>query len=114
MKHVLTGVSHIATAAALALTALPGLAHADAMSDLADAAKKEGAFTVIALPHDWCGYGDVIAGFKAKYPGITIDELNPDAGTADEIEAIKGNTGPQAPTWSISAWLSPRRPRTKS
>jgi hypothetical protein len=27
--------------------------------------------TTIALPHDWCGYGDVIAGFKAKYPGIT-------------------------------------------
>ena len=100
MKHVLTAVSHIATAAVLALTALPGLAHADALSDLADAATKEGALTVIALPHDWCGYGDVIAGFKAKYPGITINELNPDAGTADEIEAIKankGNTGAQAP-----------------
>jgi putative spermidine/putrescine transport system substrate-binding protein len=42
----------------------------------------------------------VIDGFKAKYPGITVNELNPDAGSADEIEAIKanqGNTGPQAP-----------------
>ena len=56
--------------------------------------------TTIALPHDWCGYGDVIAGFKAKYPEITINELNPDAGSADEVEAIKANKdnkGPQAP-----------------
>ena len=41
----------------------------------------------------------VIDGFKAKY-GLTVNELNPDAGSGDEIEAIKankGNTGPQAP-----------------
>jgi putative spermidine/putrescine transport system substrate-binding protein len=64
------------------------------------AAKGEGQLTTIALPHDWCGYGAVIDGFKAKYPGITVNELNPDAGSGDEIEAIKankGNTGPQAP-----------------
>jgi putative spermidine/putrescine transport system substrate-binding protein len=56
--------------------------------------------TTIALPHDWCGWEGILAGFKAKYPEITINELNPDAGSADEIEAIranKGNTGPQAP-----------------
>jgi putative spermidine/putrescine transport system substrate-binding protein len=66
---------------------------------LIDAAKKEGQLTTIALPHDWCGYGALIDGFKAKY-GITVNELNPDAGSGDEIEAIKankGNTGPQAP-----------------
>ena len=40
-------------------------------------------------PTNWCGYGAVIEGFKAKYPGITVNELNPDAGSADEIEAIK-------------------------
>jgi len=74
-----------------------------AQTDLAAleaAAKAEGQLTVIALPHSWCGYGDVIAGFKAKYPEITINELNPDAGSADELEAVranKGNTGPQAP-----------------
>jgi putative spermidine/putrescine transport system substrate-binding protein len=68
--------------------------------DLVAAAKAEGMLTTIALPHSWCGYGDVIAGFKAKYPEITVNELNPDAGSADEIEAVKaniGNTGPQAP-----------------
>ncbi|MFT3988073.1 ABC transporter substrate-binding protein [Aestuariivirga sp.] len=81
-------------------TALPSITRADAMSDLAAAAKQEGQLTVIALPHDWCGYGDVIAGFKAKYPEITVNELNPDAGSADELEAIranKDNKGPQAP-----------------
>ena len=41
----------------------------------------------------------LIAGFKKKY-GIKINELNPDAGSGDEVEAIKankGNKGPQAP-----------------
>ncbi len=76
------------------------IATADAMADLEAAANAEGMLTTIALPHSWCGYGDVIAGFQAKYPGITINELNPDAGSADEVEAIRanmGNTGPQAP-----------------
>ena len=75
-------------------------ASAQSLADLEAAAKAEGMLTTIALPHDWCGYGDVIAGFKAKYPEITINELNPDAGSADEIEAIKANKdnkGPQAP-----------------
>ena len=83
------------TVSVLALTASAGLAFAQS-DELIAAAKKEGSLTTIALPHDWCGYGDVIAGFKAKY-GLEVNELNPDAGSADEIEAIKankGNTGP--------------------
>ena len=69
------------------------------MDELVAAAKKEGQLTTIALPHDWCNYGEMIEGFKAKY-GLTINELNPNAGSGDEIQAIKanqGNTGPQAP-----------------
>ncbi|HEY6043158.1 MAG TPA: ABC transporter substrate-binding protein [Anaerolineae bacterium] len=69
------------------------------MDALVAAAKKEAELTVIALPHDWCGYGDVINGFKAKY-GLKVNELNPDAGSGDEVEAIKANKdskGPQAP-----------------
>ncbi|WP_274706951.1 ABC transporter substrate-binding protein [Allorhizobium sonneratiae] len=69
-------------------------------AELVAAAKKEGMLTTIALPHDWCGYGEVIAGFKKKYPDIKVNELNPNAGSGDEIEAIKankGNKGPQAP-----------------
>ena len=75
------------------------LVQAQSMDELIAAAKAEGQLTTIALPHDWCGYGAVIEGFKAKY-GIQINELNPDAGSSDEIEAIKANKdnkGPQAP-----------------
>ena len=71
----------------------------DPMAELIAAAKAEGMLTTIALPHDWCNYGGMIDGFKAKY-GLTINELNPDGSSGDEIEAIKankGNTGPQAP-----------------
>lgn len=85
------------TAASLMVTTAIASAQSD---ELVAAAKAEGQLTTIALPHDWCGYGDVIAGFKAKYPEITINELNPDAGSGDEIEAIKANKdnkGPQAP-----------------
>ena len=87
------------SAVALFATALPAFAQTD-MAALEAAAKAEGQLTTIALPHDWCGYGKIIEAFKAKYPEITVNELNPDAGSADEIEAIKanqGNTGPQAP-----------------
>ncbi len=72
----------------------------EALADLVAAAEEEGMLTTIALPHDWCNYGGVIEGFKAKYPNIEINELAPDAGSADEVEAIKANKdnpGPQAP-----------------
>ena len=84
---------------ALAVLASTGLASAASMDDLVKAAKAEGQLTIIAVPHDWCGYGAVIDSFKAKY-GLTVNELNPDAGSGDEIEAIKANKdnkGPQAP-----------------
>ena len=87
----------LTTAIVLATTAIATAAPSE---ELIAAAKKEGMLTTIALPHDWCGYGDVIASFKAKYPEIQVNELNPDAGSADEIEAIKANKdnkGPQAP-----------------
>lgn len=69
------------------------------LEELVAAAKAEGELTVIALPHDWCNYGEVIDSFKTKY-GINVNELNPDAGSGDELEAIKANKdnkGPQAP-----------------
>ena len=69
------------------------------LDKLVAAAKAEGSSRSSRLPHDWCGYGEVIESFKTKY-GLTVNELNPDAGSGDEIEAIKankGNKGPQAP-----------------
>ena len=80
------------------LTVTPALAQT--MDELVEGARAEGMLTTIALPHDWCGYGDVIAGFREMYPFLEINELNPDAGSADELEAIRANmnnTGPQAP-----------------
>ncbi len=71
----------------------------NAMDELVKAAKAEGTLTTIALPHDWCNYGEAITNFKAKY-GLEVNELNPDGGSGDEIEAIKANKdnkGPQAP-----------------
>ena len=84
----------------LVILALIGVAAGQTgMDRLVAAAKEEGQLTVIALPHDWCGYGEIINGFKRKY-ALKVNELNPDAGSGDEIEAIKankGNKGPQAP-----------------
>lgn len=87
-------------ALALATLVVCGVQSAHAQSEqLIAAAKAEGQLTVIALPRNWCGYGPIIDAFKAKY-GIKVNELNPDAGSGDEIEAIKANKdnkGPQAP-----------------
>jgi len=71
----------------------------DPMAELVAAALAEGTLTTIALPDDWCNYREAIDTFKAKY-GLAVNELNPDAGSGDEIEAIKANKdnkGPQAP-----------------
>jgi putative spermidine/putrescine transport system substrate-binding protein len=88
------------SALALATLAVCGAESAQAQSaQLVAAAKAEGQLTVIALARNWCGYGPIIDAFKAKY-GIKVNELNPDAGSGDEVEAIKANKdnkGPQAP-----------------
>jgi len=72
---------------------------AEGMEALITAAQEEGMLTTIALPHDWCNYGEALDTFKAKY-GLEINELDPNAGSGDELEAIranKDNMGPQAP-----------------
>ncbi len=89
----------LATTTALAGLSFVAIAYADSMSDLVAAAKKEGELTIIAVPHDWCDYGEIVDGFQKAY-GLKLNELNPDGGSGDEIEAIKankGNKGPQAP-----------------
>ena len=95
-----TAAGTATTAAGAATTAAAaGSGPAVNMDQLVAAAKQEGSLTTIALPHDWCGYGDLLTSFKQKY-GLQINELNPDGSSGDEIEAIKANTqnkGPQAP-----------------
>jgi putative spermidine/putrescine transport system substrate-binding protein len=69
------------------------------MDALIAAAKAEGTLNTIALPEDWCNYGEMISTFSTKY-GIAVNSITPDAGSADEIQAIidnKENKGPQAP-----------------
>ena len=69
------------------------------LEELVAAAQAEGELTTIALPRNWCNYGEALDTFSARY-GIKINELNPDAGSGDELEAIranKDNKGPQAP-----------------
>lgn len=69
------------------------------MDDLVKAAQAEGALNVIALPRNWCNYGEMIDTFSQKY-NIKVNEINPDAGSAEELEAVKANKdnkGPQAP-----------------
>ena len=69
------------------------------MDKLVPLAQQEGTLSVIALPHDWANWGETIEGFKKKY-NIKMNELFPDAGSADELEAIranKGNKGAQNP-----------------
>ncbi|MCI0520467.1 MAG: substrate-binding domain-containing protein [Chloroflexi bacterium] len=69
------------------------------LDQLTAAAKTEGELTTIALPHDWANYGEIIETFKTKY-ALKINELNPDAGSSDELAAIEANKdskGPQAP-----------------
>jgi putative spermidine/putrescine transport system substrate-binding protein len=94
-----TGGSSAPSAAGSAAASGGGAAGPSADPALVAAAQKEGTLSVIALPHDWCNYGAIIDGFKAKY-NLAVNEITPDAGSGDEVEAIKANKdnpGPQAP-----------------
>lgn len=74
-------------------------ANGGGMDALVKAAQAEGELNVITLPRDWCDYGSMMDNFTKKY-GIKVNSLNPDGGSADEIQAVKDNKdnkGPQAP-----------------
>ena len=59
---------------------------------LVKAAKKEGHLNVIALPHDWANYGQMISAFKKKY-GLGMTEDNPNGSSAQENQAIRSLKG---------------------
>ena len=56
----------LAGAASVALLAMVAPAIADAPAELVAAAKQEGQLTTIALPHDWCGYGETDRGLQGQ------------------------------------------------
>jgi putative spermidine/putrescine transport system substrate-binding protein len=67
------------------------------MSTIVANAKKEGKLNVIALPHDWANYGEMISTFKKKY-GLSMDEQNPNGTSAQENQAVQSLKGdPRAP-----------------
>lgn len=55
---------------------------------LLSAAQEEGQLNVIALPHDWMNYGEIISAFSHKYK-IYVKELDPLATSAAELRAIR-------------------------
>ncbi|MDR6756971.1 putative spermidine/putrescine transport system substrate-binding protein [Mycoplana sp. BE70] len=88
-----------APASALVLLSSTSLVCAASTDELLAAARKEGQLTVMALPRDWCQYGRIIDGFKAKY-GLAVEELSPEATSEEELDAIRAardNGDPQAP-----------------
>src|SRR4030066_1685052 len=56
--------------------------------ELVTACKKEGMVTIIATPPDWANYGEIFASFQ-ETTGVKINSLDPNAGSADELAAIK-------------------------
>jgi len=93
----------VATEAPAVVTEAPaatsGTSVKDIPQELIDACKKEGMVTIIATPGWWANYQDIFDTFTSL-TGATLNSLDENAGSADElaaIEANKGNTGPQAP-----------------
>ena len=59
------------------------------MANLEAACKAEGRLNTIALPRDWANYGEVIDTFVRKYPFVALDSQNPEASSAQELEAVR-------------------------
>jgi putative spermidine/putrescine transport system substrate-binding protein len=58
------------------------------LASLIAAAQQEGELNVIALPNDWMNYGEIITTFAKKY-GIVVNQLNPGASSAEELDTIR-------------------------
>ena len=78
--------SSTASSAAIKPAAAVTAADVGGINALAAACKKEGQLNIIADPHDWANYGEIITGFKTKYK-VKIDEANPNGSSQDEINA---------------------------
>jgi putative spermidine/putrescine transport system substrate-binding protein len=85
--------SEAATSGGASASAATSVADFGTFADLEKAAKAEGQLNVIALPHDWANYGEIISLFSKRYPDITVNEQSPDASSAEEIQAAKTNEG---------------------
>ncbi len=88
----LPALSITAASAAINYSTIKNVAAGGGINKLIAACKKEGQLNVIALPHYWANYGDMIDGFKKVY-GVKIDEANPEGSSQDEIDAANTNKG---------------------
>lgn len=84
-----TKKSDAPAAAAASATSAADLGGMDA---LIAAAQEEGSLNLIGLPRDWAGYGNLMDNFSAKY-GIMVTVDNPEASSADLVNAIKSLAG---------------------
>lgn len=48
---------------------------------------------LIALPDEWANYKGILAAFGEKYPGVEYPVANPDASSADEMNAVETLSG---------------------
>ncbi|MCO5329007.1 MAG: ABC transporter substrate-binding protein [Ilumatobacteraceae bacterium] len=48
---------------------------------------------LIALPDEWANYKGILASFGEKYPGVEYPVANPDASSADEMNAVETLSG---------------------
>ena len=85
-------ISTTSASAATDYSKITNASQGGGMAGLAAACKKEGQLNVIALPHYWANYGDMIEGFKKTY-GVKIDEANPEGSSQEEIDAAVTNKG---------------------
>lgn len=95
-----TGASDVDAATATSVEDFGG------MEGLVAAAEAEGQLNIIALPHDWSNWGEVIALFKETYPNITVNEQNPNASSQEEIDAIRTNAGTDAAPDTVDVGLA--------
>ena len=85
---VAAGAAPSVVAKAIAAERSAAITSQGEVDSLVAAAKAEGQLTVIGLPRDWCNYGAIIDGFRARY-GLTVHEVQPNNGSAGQIEALK-------------------------
>lgn len=74
------------------LNTVKNVGAAGGINKLIAACQKEGQLNVIALPHYWANWGDMLEGFKKAY-GVKIDEANPEGSSQEEIDAANTNKG---------------------
>ena len=88
----LPALSLNAASAKTNFSTIKNVAAAGGMNKLVAACQKEGQLNVIALPHYWANWGDMIDGFKKAY-GVKIDEANPEGSSQEEVDAANTNKG---------------------